>query len=131
METWPSKPNSINVFWSPIPESLRNGVILGYRIFYKPLNTSLHKYNRAPRAVDPSAVYGAEPGEKWKEVNSTTYHTDIAELKDYSWYQIRIGAFTSVGLGTVFTINGTCKQRCKYLFQPFLTTRGGLKSGSE
>lgn len=79
--------------------------------------------------MDPSAVYGAEPGEKWKEVNATTYHTDIAELKDYSWYQIRIGAFTSVGLGTIFTINGTCKQRCKFLFKFF--TFGCLMSGGK
>lgn len=109
-ESWPSTVNSIKVFWSPIPESLRNGIILGYRIFYKPINVPLHRHERAPRAVDPLAVYGALPGEKMKEVNSTTYSTELTGLEHYNWYSIRIGAFTSKGLGFTYTLNGTCKQ---------------------
>ena len=101
------------MFWSPIPESLRNGIILGYRIFYKPIDIPLRKYDRAPRAIDPLAIYGALPGEKMKEVNSTTYETELTDLEDYSWYSIRIGAFTSKGLGVTVTFNGTCKQGSK------------------
>eukprot|EP00795_Rhopilema_esculentum_P002629 gene2630-826_t len=110
VETWPSKFDAIKVYWSPIPESLRNGIILGYRIFYKSIDTAMRQYHRAPRAINPFAVYGAEPGEKMKEVNATTFETEIAELKDFSWYQVRIGAFTSKGLGVTNTINGTTKQ---------------------
>ena len=110
VETWPSKFHAIKVYWSPIPESLRNGIILGYRIFYKSIDTAMRQYHRAPRAINPLAVYGAEPGEQMKEVNATTLETEIAELKDYSWYQVRIGAFTSKGLGMTYTINGTTKQ---------------------
>ena len=113
VETWPSKFNAIKVYWSPIPESLRNGIILGYRIFYQSIDTEMRQYHRIPRAINPLAVYGAEPGEKMKEVNATTFETEIAELKNYSWYQVRIGAFTSKGLGLTITINGTTKQKSR------------------
>ena len=53
---------------------------------------------------------GALPGEKVKEVNGTTYQTNLVGLTSYSWYQIRIGAVTSKGLGPTFSIEGTCKQ---------------------
>ena len=112
-ESWPSAYDSLDVYWSPIPESLRNGIIQGYRIFYKPIDTPQRKYERAPRAVDPLAIYGALPGEKMKEVNSTTFKTRLTGLKDYSWYSIRVGAFTSKGLGPTVKMNGTCKQSSK------------------
>ena len=70
---------------------------------------------RAPRSINPLAVYGASPGEKMKIMNATTYETELDGLKDYSWYQIRIGAVTSKGLGATITLNGTCKQGCKLL----------------
>ena len=110
VEAWPSTYESVKVFWSPIPESLRNGIILGYRIFYKPIDVALRKYSRSPRAVNPLAIYGAEPGEKMKEVNETTFETEITELQEYHWYQMRVGAYTSKGLGVTFILNGTCKQ---------------------
>ena len=47
------------------------------------------------------------------EVNSSTYSVGIDDLKDYSWYQVRVGALTSKGLGVTFTINGTTKQGSK------------------
>ena len=104
---------------------MRNGIILGYRVFYKPINAELRRYERAPRAVDPLGIYGALPGEKMKEVNSTTFATRLEDLKDYSWYSIRIGAFTSKGLGLTVTINGTCKQDGKlhYYFEKLLFYR--------
>ena len=48
-----------------------------------------------------------------KEVNASVFHTEISGLKHYSWYHIRIGAFTSKGLGATSSINGTCKQSSK------------------
>ncbi len=113
VETWPGTTDSIKIFWNPIPESKRSGIILSYRIFYKPLDVPLHKYNRAPRSVNQYAAYGALPGEKMLVVNATTYQVEIADLKFYSWYQVRIGAVTSQGLGVTFSINGTCKQGSK------------------
>ena len=115
VETWPAAYESITVFWSPIPESLRNGIILGYRIFYRPLDVPLRKYHRAPRSINPFALYGGLPGEKMKEVNASAFQTEISGLKHYSWYHIRIGAFTSKGLGATFSINGTCQQSSKLL----------------
>ena len=113
VETWPLQSHSIKIYWSPIPESYRNGIILGYRIFYKAIDEALRRYDRAPRSVNQFAIYGALPGEKMVEVNSSDYSVELKSLKDYSWYQVRIGAFTSKGLGTTFTINGTTKQGSK------------------
>ena len=70
----------------------------------------MRQYHRAPRAINPLAVYGAEPGEQMVEVNATTSEMEISGLKNYSWYQVRIGAFTSKGLGVTYTIIGTTKQ---------------------
>ena len=72
-------------------------------------------FKRAPRSVNRLTAYGALPGEKMKIVNATTYETELDGLKHYSWYQIRIGAVTSKGLGVTFTVNGTCKQGGKIL----------------
>ena len=110
MESWPSKTDSISLYWSPMPESLRNGIIIGYRIFYKQLNAPVRNLKRAPRSVDALATLGALPGERVKDVNATTYETNLVGLSKYSWYEIRIGALTSKGLGPTFSINGTCKQ---------------------
>ena len=110
MESWPGKSDSIKVYWSRIPESLRNGIITGYRIFYKQLDAPVRNLKRAPRSVVDVASLGAEPGEKVKDVNATTYETEIGRLREYSWYQIRIGALTSRGLGPTYTVKGTCKQ---------------------
>ena len=74
----------------------------------------VRNFKRAPRSVNRLTAYGALPGEKMKIVNPTTYETELDGLKDYSWYQIRIGAVTSKGLGVTFTINGTSKQRGKF-----------------
>ncbi len=115
VESWPSKINTIKLYWSPIPESLRNGIIIAYRIFYKPINMPVRDLKRAPRSLNPLAVYGALPGEKMKIVDATTFETELDGLKDYSWYQIRIGAVTSKGMGVTFTVNGTCKQEGKIL----------------
>ena len=115
VETWPSQVNSINIYWSPIPESHRNGIILGYRVFYKPIDEPQRHYDRAPRSLNQFAIYGALPGEKMVEVNSSASSVEIKGLKDFSWYQLRIGAFSSKGLGATFTINGTAKQESMLL----------------
>ena len=97
-----------------MPESLRNGVVLGYRIFYKPLDVPLRKYHRAPRSVNPLAAFGALPGEKMLVIKALIYETKISGLNKHSWYTLRIGALTSKGLGVLFAINGTSKQESKY-----------------
>ena len=48
------------------------------------------------------------------EVNGTAFQTLLTDLKNYSWYSIRIGAFTSKGLGITAKINGTCKQASEF-----------------
>ena len=113
VEAWPSQSDSIKIYWSPIPESHRNGIILGYRIFYKAVDVPQRRYDRAPRSVNQYAIYGALPGEKMVETNRSSNSFEIKGLKDYSWYQVRIGAFTSKGLGVMFAINGTAKQESK------------------
>ena len=115
VETWPSKSDSINIYWSPIPESHRNGIILGYRVFYKAIDEHQRRYDRAPRSVNQFAIYGALPGERMVELNRSANSAEIKGLKDFSWYQLRIGAFTSKGLGAAFTINGTTKQESMLL----------------
>lgn len=73
------------VYWSTLLESLRNGIIIGYRIFYRPIHVPLYRYERAPRSVNDLAIYGAKIGEKMVEVNGSTYKTEIRDLDLYSW----------------------------------------------
>ena len=113
VETWPSNSKSIKVFWNPIDESLRNGIILKYRIFHRPWLIPLRQYHRAPRSVGSLKALGAFPGENIKDVNGTETETTLDGLEEYRWYHIRIGGVTSEGVGVTFSINGSCLQRGK------------------
>ncbi len=73
----------------------------------------MRRYDRAPRSVNSLAIFGALPGEKMKEVGGAVYETEIDGLVHFSWYQIRVAALTSKGLGVSVSINGTCKQGSK------------------
>eukprot|EP00794_Sanderia_malayensis_P019881 gene19881-21822_t len=111
VETWPGTPESIRVYWSPIPQSLRNGIITGYRVFYKPLDVPMRQYSRSPRSVNQFADYGALPGEKMIQVNATAYQVEIEGLEEFKWYHMRIGAVTSKGVGIAYSFDATCQQR--------------------
>lgn len=71
------------------------------------------RYDRAPRSVNEFTAYGALNGETMIECNSSTYEIEITDLRNYSWYNIRIGAYTSKGLGPTFTVKGTTRQESK------------------
>ena len=70
---------SLFVEWQHIPPQHRNGILLGYKIFYNPRNSDQPKL---------SVI-----------VNSTRSSTVLTKLIKYTWYDITVAGFTSKGLG--------------------------------
>ena len=71
-----------------LPESnLRNGVILGYNVYFSEMEIghhSLEEFNKTVFRKDPS---------------DGITKTSIEGLKPFTWYQFKAVAFTSVGEG--------------------------------
>ena len=70
---------SVFVEWRHIPQQYRNGILLGYKIFYTPKNSYQPMFN--------------------KTVNGTRESTTLDNLKKYTWYVIKVAGFTSKGIG--------------------------------
>ena len=75
---------AINVTWSPVPVGHVNGLLMGYSIKYRRIQT-------AERAVFDTEEYAVtvEPSELLVEIEADTY----------SVYEIRVAAFTQRGMG--------------------------------
>lgn len=104
---------TISLFWNPIRESMRNGIIMKYRIFYRLQQNDVLKLHRVGRdiASPPNvSVEGLEPGEFYKDVNSSLNSAVLHNLESFQWYIIRIGGMTTEGLGPVTTLNASCGQ---------------------
>ena len=65
--------------WRHIPPQHRNGILLGYKIFYAPKDS-----NQSFKTIT---------------VDSTRSSTTLENLKKYTWYVIRVAGYTSKGLG--------------------------------
>ena len=70
---------SLFVEWRHIPHQYRNGILLGYKIFYAPKKWYQPMFS--------------------KTVNSTRESTTLDNLEKYTWYVIKVAGFTSKGLG--------------------------------
>lgn len=85
-EAFPSNVTGFNqssttlfVEWRHIPQQYRNGILLGYKIFYAPKKSYQPMFS--------------------KTVNSTRVSTTLDNLEKYTWYVIKVTGFTSKGLG--------------------------------
>ena len=72
--------NSINVHWSHIANDSVNGVLRGYKVFYRSL---LHGGEYSVVTVGPSLLHVI--------IRDNFNYTDI--------YEVRVAGFTDVGLG--------------------------------
>ena len=72
--------NSIKVYWKVTPENQRNGIILGYNVFYQETNFAI-------------------PHEMNMTFKEGTFSAEIDNLKPYTNYSVRIVARNIIGLG--------------------------------
>lgn len=73
---------SINVTWEPVPDDHVNGIVLGYRLFYKQADKAINDFSNLT-------------------VNSSIFDIEINGLKFYTKYELRLLAFTMVGDGNI------------------------------
>jgi hypothetical protein len=71
--------------WRPIPSFLHRGVLLGYRIFYRPSNTK-----RKEKIIEISDPHRLE------------YR--LTDLFWWCWYEIRIAGYTRIGTGVTSNV---------------------------
>jgi len=73
---------SINVTWEPVPDDHANGIVLGYRLFYKQADKAINDFSNLT-------------------VNSSIFDIEINGLKFYTKYELWLLAFTMVGDGNI------------------------------
>jgi len=73
---------SINVTWEPVPDDHVNGIVLGYRLFYKQADKAINDFSNLT-------------------VNSSIFDIEINGLKFYTKYELWLLAFTMVGDGNI------------------------------
>ncbi|EDO38804.1 predicted protein, partial [Nematostella vectensis] len=82
--TFNTSSTSIHVAWGPVPEGHHNGIILGYKVFFK-INASTESINNVIIS------------------NASQLNIEISGLGKYELYSIWILAFTVKGNGNVST----------------------------
>lgn len=82
MTAFNTSSTSINVTWEPVPDDHVNGIVLGYRLFYKQADKAINDFSNLT-------------------VNSSIFDIEINGLKFYTKYELRLLAFTMVGDGNI------------------------------
>lgn len=82
MTAFNTSSTSINVTWEPVPDDHVNGIVLGYRLFYKQADKAINDFSNLT-------------------VNSSIFDIEINGLKYYTKYELRLLAFTMVGDGNI------------------------------
>ena len=77
--------NSLEIYWSPIPEENSNGVLLGYVVYF-----------RRYRSYENFTTV---------KVNASTHVLRITGLSEATRYEIKVAGRTSVGEGPFRTIS--------------------------
>ncbi|XP_031570864.1 von Willebrand factor D and EGF domain-containing protein-like [Actinia tenebrosa] len=80
----PVKYDTMRITWAPIPQNKRNGVILGYTIYYHELYANQWNQQRKP----------------WKSARTPNGHMTsitVTGLQSYTEYCVKMSAFTSKG----------------------------------
>jgi len=79
--------NSLEVYWSPIPENVTHGVLVAYVVYYR--------------------RYGSYENFNTVKVNASTQILRITGLLEATTYEIKVAGRTSVGEGPLRTISLT------------------------
>ena len=82
MTAFNTSSTSINVTWEPVPDDHVNGIVLGYRLFYKQADRAINDFNNLT-------------------VNSTVFSMELKSLEFYIKYELQLLAFTMVGDGNI------------------------------
>lgn len=82
MTAFKTSSTSINVTWEPVPDDHVNGIVLGYRLFYKQADKAINDFSNLT-------------------VNSSIFDIEINGLKFYTKYELWLLAFTMVGDGNI------------------------------
>lgn len=82
MTAFNTSSTSINVTWETVPDDHVNGIVLGYRLFYKQADKAINDFSNLT-------------------VNSSIFDIEINGLKFYTKYELRLLAFTMVGDGNI------------------------------
>lgn len=72
----------INVSWETVPDDHVNGIIVGYRLFFKMADKPIQDFRNLT-------------------VNSTTLSVELESLEFFTKYELRLLAFTIVGDGNI------------------------------
>ena len=78
--------SSIYLNWTTIPPEYHQGTLLGYRIYYRPADTS-----RKEQMIEES-----DPG---------ILHSNLTNLFLWWWYEIRIAGYTKIGSGVSLNVS--------------------------
>lgn len=82
MTAFNTSSTSINVTWEPVPDDHVNGILLGYRVFYKKADKPINEFSNLT-------------------VNSTILSIEIESLEFFTKYELLVLAFTMVGDGNI------------------------------
>ncbi|XP_072916750.1 protein sidekick-1 isoform X1 [Hemitrygon akajei] len=95
----PCTTTSVHVHWQPPKEESLNGILMGFRIYYRELTYDhVPGFNTQPIG-EPSALQGELTSESsFKTINSSTVtEFELTQLKKYTRYEILMKAFNVAG----------------------------------
>ena len=78
--------SSIYLEWLPIPDEYHQGTLLGYRVYYRPAETS--RKEQVLEIDDPLVL-----------------HCNLIGLFWWWWYDIRIAGYTKIGSGVMLNVS--------------------------
>jgi hypothetical protein len=87
--------SSIHLEWSAIPDEYHRGTLLGYRVYYRPAETS--RKEQVLEIDDPNVL-----------------HCDLVGLFLWWWYDIRIAGYTTIGSGVTFNASVQTDEHSKF-----------------
>lgn len=82
MTAFNTSSTSINVTWDPVPDDHTNGIIIGYRVFYKKADEPMDDFSNLT-------------------VNSSGFAVEINNVEFFTKYVLQVLAFTMVGDGNI------------------------------
>lgn len=101
--------SSILVRWGDVPETDRNGLILGYKVYWNWLQIRFNDLEfivvvkRCIYSFSYQVVYKEKDAESalhfWMVEGNTTYSVQLTGLGKYVLYEIQVLAFTRIGDG--------------------------------
>ena len=93
--------SSIYLEWSEIPPQYHQGTLVGYRVYYRPAETT-----RAEQVLEID--------------NPQTLHCSLTGLFWWWWYEIRIAGYTRIGSGVTLNVSVQTDEESKQSMFVFL-----------